>query len=128
MRWQKDPQLTVECPLKVESLKALILKLCTRTGESLQPEMPHHEKTLISMMAASAPKQVDAVVDPCVDAVDRFLKWETDGAKRALAVERACARVLDEDVALAMGDCGFEWLRGCAFVVRDGDIIRWCGS
>lgn len=49
MRWQKDPQLTVECPLKVESLKALILKLCTRTGESLQPEMPHHEKTFIRL-------------------------------------------------------------------------------
>ena len=78
---------------------------------------------LISMMAASAPKQVDAVVDPCVDAVDRFLKWETDGAKRSMALEGACARVLDEDVAGAMGDCGFEWLRGCAFVVRDGG--RW---
>ena len=75
------------------------------------------------MMAASAPKQVDAVVDPCVDAVDRFLKWETDGAKRAMALEGACARVLNEDVAGAMGDCGFEWLRGCAFVVRDG--ARW---
>lgn len=49
MRWQKDPQLTVERPLKVESLKALILKLCTRTGESLQPEMPHHEKTFIRL-------------------------------------------------------------------------------
>ena len=59
---------------------------------------------LISMMAASAPKQADAVVDPCVDAVDRFLKWETDGAKRSMALEGACARVLDEDVALAMGD------------------------
>jgi hypothetical protein len=39
---------------------------------------------LISMMASSAPKQVDTVVDPCVDAVARFLKWETDGAKRFL--------------------------------------------
>ena len=78
---------------------------------------------LISMMAASAPKQVDAVVDPCVDAVDRFLKWETDGTKRSMAIDSACARVLDEDVAGAIGDCGFEWLRSCAFVVRDGS--RW---
>ena len=53
---------------------------------------------LISMMSASAPKQVDAVVDPCVDAVDRALKWKTDGAKRSIALEGTCARVLDEDV------------------------------
>ena len=28
-------------------------------------------------------------MDPCVDAVDRFLKWETDGAKRSMALEGA---------------------------------------
>ena len=78
---------------------------------------------LISMMATSAPTRVDAVVDPCESSVERFLKWETDGARRSMAIDGACARVLNEDVAGAMGDCGFEWLRGCAFVVRDGG--RW---
>jgi hypothetical protein len=78
---------------------------------------------LISMMAASAPTRADAVVDPCESSVERLLKWETDGAKRSMAIDGACARVLNEDVAGAIGDCGFEWLRGCAFVVRDG--ARW---
>jgi hypothetical protein len=78
---------------------------------------------LISMMAASAPKQVDAVVDPCVDAVDRFLKWETDGEKRQLAQSGAMPRVLDADIVAVLGDGQFEWLKRCAFVIRDGG--RW---
>ncbi len=40
---------------------------------------------LVSMMASSAPTSADEVVDPCEDAVNRFLVWETDGARRDLA-------------------------------------------
>ena len=78
---------------------------------------------LVSMMAAAAPTSADAVVDPCEDAVNRFLKWETDGGKRDLAQDGACARVLNADVVAALGEGSFEWLRGCAFVLRDGG--RW---
>jgi tetratricopeptide (TPR) repeat protein len=78
---------------------------------------------LVSMMAAPAPTSADAVVDPCVDAVNRFLVWETDGGRRDLAQDAACARVLNADVVAALGEGSFEWLSGCAFVLRDG--ARW---
>ncbi len=78
---------------------------------------------LVSMMAAAAPTNVDAVVDPCEDAVNRFLVWETDGSRRDLAQSAACARVLNADVVAALGEGSFEWLSGCAFVLREG--ARW---
>jgi tetratricopeptide (TPR) repeat protein len=78
---------------------------------------------LVSMMAAPAPTSADAVVDPCEDAVNRFLVWETDAGMRDLAQDAACARVLNADVVVALGEGSFEWLRGCAFVLRDGG--RW---
>jgi tetratricopeptide (TPR) repeat protein len=51
------------------------------------------------------------------------LQWETDAAKRDLAQDAACARVLNADVVAALGEGSFEWLSGCAFVLRDG--ARW---
>ena len=49
---------------------------------------------LVSMMALNAPTAVDAVVDACDDAVTRFLRWETDEAKKALALDGALARAI----------------------------------
>ncbi|MGI0495510.1 tetratricopeptide repeat protein [Alkalinema pantanalense CENA528] len=80
---------------------------------------------LVSMMAQNAPTTVAGVEDHCEVAVERFLKWESDGARRQLALEGACARVLDEDVVAVLGDGAFEWLKGCAFVVRDGACWRY---
>jgi len=77
------------------------------------------------MMAENAPTSVDAVVDPCEWAVERFLKWETDGAKRQLAQDGALPRVLNEDVVEVLGDGQFEWLKSRAFVVRDGQQWRY---
>jgi tetratricopeptide (TPR) repeat protein len=80
---------------------------------------------LVSMMAAAAPTNADAVVDPCEDAVNRFLHWETDGAKRQLAQDGACVRVLNEDVVAALAPGQFDWLSRCAFVLREGDCWRY---
>lgn len=49
VRWQKDQRLSVGRPQKVEDLKALILELCSRSGEVLHAEMPLHEQTLIRL-------------------------------------------------------------------------------
>jgi tetratricopeptide (TPR) repeat protein len=78
---------------------------------------------LVSMMAQNAPTHVDAVDDRCEDAVERFLKWETDDAKKQMAQDGALPRVLNQDVVAALGDGQFDWLKDCAFVVRDGE--RW---
>ena len=80
---------------------------------------------LVAMMAENAPTSVDAVVDPCELAVERFLKWETDGAKRQLAQDGALPRVLNEDVVEVLGDGQFEWLKSRAFVVRDEQQWRY---
>ncbi|MBE9029422.1 tetratricopeptide repeat protein [filamentous cyanobacterium LEGE 11480] len=81
---------------------------------------------LVSMLADVAPKGVDAKVvldDVCVKAVERFLKWETDDEKRKLAADAACARVLNQDVVNVLAEGQFDWLKGRAFVLRDG--TRW---
>jgi tetratricopeptide (TPR) repeat protein len=80
---------------------------------------------LVSMMAQNAPTSPDAVVDPCGDAVERFLKWEQEPTKRQLAQEGAIPRVLNEDVVNVLGDGQFEWLQGCAFMIRDGSQWRY---
>jgi tetratricopeptide (TPR) repeat protein len=80
---------------------------------------------LVSMMALNAPTGIDAVVDTCDDAVTRFLKWETDEAKRTLALDGALARAIDSDVVLALGSELFDWLRGCPFVIREGSVWRY---
>ena len=49
---------------------------------------------LVSMMALNAPTAVDAVVDACDDAVTRFLRWETDEARKALALALAIDKKL----------------------------------
>jgi transposase len=49
VRWQQDQRLSVGRPQKVEALKALILDLCTRSGESIDSEMPIHEQTMIRL-------------------------------------------------------------------------------
>jgi tetratricopeptide (TPR) repeat protein len=78
---------------------------------------------LVAMMAENAPTDPDAVVDPCELAVERFLKWEKDEEKRQLAQSGAMPRVLDADIVAVLGDGQFEWLKRCAFVIRDGG--RW---
>jgi tetratricopeptide (TPR) repeat protein len=78
---------------------------------------------LVAMMAANAPTTADAVVDCCELAVERFLKWEPDVGRRQLAQDGALPRVLNEDVVAVLGDGQFEWLKGCPFVLREGD--RW---
>lgn len=78
---------------------------------------------MLSWMAEVAPRSVDAVVDPCEDAVRRFLTWETDQGRKQLAIAGACARVLDEDVVRAIGEGSLEWLQSYGFLMRNGE--RW---
>jgi tetratricopeptide (TPR) repeat protein len=73
---------------------------------------------LVSMMAQSAPTSSNAIVDPCEDAVERFLKWETDEKKRQLARTAAVPRILNADVIEVMAENQFDWLKTCAFVIK----------
>ncbi|WP_051853339.1 tetratricopeptide repeat protein [Streptomyces sp. NRRL S-146] len=93
---------------------------------------------LVSTLAESRPTDPDDVGDPSATAVDRFLKWEENPARRAAALACALPRWLDGDVFRAAVDCPREeleplhaWLRGMPFVGEDGggrlryhDVVR----
>lgn len=78
---------------------------------------------LIGMMAQASPTSINVIVDPCEDAVERFLKWESDGTKRQLALNAALPRMLNQDILALLVDESavnelFEWLKGRSFVVE----------
>jgi len=80
---------------------------------------------LVSMLAES-PGTVD---DPTASAVERFLKWERDPARRDAALACAVPRWLNEDVfrvVVGEGTEGsYEWLRGLPFVDESTGRIRY---
>ncbi|WP_282795598.1 ATP-binding protein [Streptomyces sp. CC224B] len=94
---------------------------------------------LVSTLAESRPTAPDGVGDPSATAVERFLKWEPDPVRRAVALACALPRGLDEDVfrAVVGADAAerdvpglFAWLRGLPFVSDRGgrlvyhDVVR----
>ena len=93
---------------------------------------------LLATLAENHPSDPDLVGDPTGNAVERFLKWESDPARRALAVAGALPRILDEDiltVLLAAEDVDqrshlFAWLKSLPFVTDNAgrcqyhDVVR----
>ncbi|WP_424862736.1 tetratricopeptide repeat protein [Streptomyces sp. MMS24-I29] len=91
---------------------------------------------LVSMLAEARPTDPAAVGDPSGTAVERFLRWETDPARRAAALACALPLELDEDVCRTAVDdeetAGelFDWLRSLPFVRDDAgrclyhDVVR----
>ncbi|MFF1259770.1 tetratricopeptide repeat protein, partial [Streptomyces sp. NPDC058321] len=89
---------------------------------------------LVSTLAESRPTSVEEVGDPSGTAVERFLKWETNPARRAAALACALPQELDEDIFRAAVDeeaAGlFGWLQSMPFVnyraghCRYHDVVR----
>ncbi|BFO22409.1 hypothetical protein SHKM778_87970 [Streptomyces sp. KM77-8] len=92
---------------------------------------------LLSTLAGVRPTAPDEIPDPSATALDRFLKWERDPARRAAAVWGALPRWLDADVFRAAADCPeeqrdelYDWLGGLAFTderaarLRYHDVVR----
>jgi hypothetical protein len=93
---------------------------------------------LLATLAANHPADPGLVGDPTGDAVERFLRWETDPARKALAVAAALPRVVNEDVlAVLIGQENaeeqgrlFGWLRSLPFITEHGgrchyhDVVR----
>ncbi|MFD0415948.1 tetratricopeptide repeat protein [Streptomyces sp. NPDC127108] len=89
---------------------------------------------LVSTLAENRPESVDDVGDPCASAVERFLKWEQDPVRQAVALACALPRRLDADVfaAAVAGVCAqsdapglFAWLRGLPFVSERGNRLQY---
>ncbi|NGO46627.1 tetratricopeptide repeat protein [Streptomyces ureilyticus] len=89
---------------------------------------------LVSTLAEARPTSVEEIGDPSGTAVERFLKWETDPARRAAALACALPQEVDEDIYRAAVDEAaaelFGWLRTLPFVTdrasrcRYHDVVR----
>lgn len=92
---------------------------------------------LVSTLAGTRPTGPDDVHDPSATAVERFLKWEREPARRAAAIWGALPRWLDADVFRVAADCPeerrdelYDWLSGLAFTderaarLRYHDVVR----
>ncbi|MCX4666366.1 tetratricopeptide repeat protein [Streptomyces sp. NBC_01381] len=89
---------------------------------------------LVSTLAEARPADPDDVGDPSATAVERFLKWERDPVRRAVALACALPRRIDADVfrAAVDGVCAeaevgglLGWLRGLPFVSYRGDRVQY---
>ncbi|MFI6879165.1 tetratricopeptide repeat protein [Streptomyces sp. NPDC050400] len=89
---------------------------------------------LVSTLADGRPAGPEEVGDPSPTAVERFLKWERDDTRRAVALACALPRRLDADVFRAAVGCAegdaaelYDWLRRLAFVSDRGDGVQYHG-
>ncbi|MGW3944189.1 tetratricopeptide repeat protein, partial [Streptomyces phaeochromogenes] len=84
---------------------------------------------LLSLLAEARPDTAGEVGDPTGTAVERFLKWETDPARRATALACALPAELDEDVYRAAAEADnaamFDWLRALPFVTERAGRCRY---
>ncbi|MEW2413925.1 tetratricopeptide repeat protein [Streptomyces sp. NPDC046866] len=84
---------------------------------------------LVSTLAETQPASVEEIGDPSGTAVERFLKWETDPARRAAALACAFPQELDEDVYRAAVEEEaaelFGWLRSMPFVTDRSGHCRY---
>jgi tetratricopeptide (TPR) repeat protein len=86
---------------------------------------------LLAMLAEHQPADAAAVGDPTGDAVERFLKWEANPVKRALALTAALPRTVNEDVLRVLisdnNDARqeFAWLRSLSFVARQSGRCQY---
>jgi tetratricopeptide (TPR) repeat protein len=89
---------------------------------------------LLQTLAQARPFDAGAVEDPSGTAVERFLKWETDPARRAAALACALPLRFNEDVYRAVVPSEateqYAWVRRLAFVTdragqcRYHDVVR----
>ncbi|MFI5801742.1 hypothetical protein [Streptomyces sp. NPDC051561] len=84
---------------------------------------------LVHTLAQARPGSAEAVDDPSGTAVERFLKWENDPARRAAALACALPLQFDEDVfrAVVPAEAAEEygWVRRLAFVTDRGGRCRY---
>ena len=86
----------------------------------------------LATLAEARPIDAADIGDPADDAVERFLKWEDDPARRSIAMTAALPRTLNQDVlaAIAPSDKArelFGWLCGLPFVTRRAGSWKYHG-
>ncbi|WP_338316134.1 tetratricopeptide repeat protein, partial [Streptomyces bohaiensis] len=85
---------------------------------------------LVDMLASHRPTGPGEVIDPAESAVERFLRWETDPARRRAILDCALPQEVDADIYRALLDpeaaAGAEaWLAKLPFVTSHGGRYRY---
>jgi tetratricopeptide (TPR) repeat protein len=80
----------------------------------------------LATLAEARPEDAADIGDPAGDAVERFLKWEDDPNRRAVAVTAALPRTINQDVLGVITNIDksrelFAWLCGRPFVTRQAE-------
>lgn len=83
---------------------------------------------LLATLANVRPQDTADIGDPAGGAVERFLKWEDDPDRRAIAITAALPRTFNQDVLSILAGTHrvrelFAWLCGLPFVVRQA--VSW---
>ncbi|MFI5861975.1 tetratricopeptide repeat protein [Streptomyces sp. NPDC051546] len=135
--WQDWHDLVTDWPLEVftETEARLLL-----TGKGVTDErvvevilrLSGRLPVLVSTLAETQPgtvEELEEIGDPSGTAVERFLKWVPDPARRAAALACAFPQELDEDVYRAAVDEEaaelFGWLRSMPFVTDRSGHCRY---
>ncbi|MFD8300462.1 tetratricopeptide repeat protein [Streptomyces bauhiniae] len=138
--WGDWLDLVTDLPLEVftdtEARQLLAAKEITddKVVEAIL-ELSGRLPVLVSTLADAHPSSVTEVGDPSDTAVERFLKWETNPARRAAALACALPQEVDEDVYRTVVEDEhareeFSWLRTRPFFIhRAGrghyhDVVR----
>ncbi|MEU6732050.1 tetratricopeptide repeat protein [Streptomyces physcomitrii] len=84
---------------------------------------------LVDTLAQAPPGDPEAIGDPADTAVERFLKWIPDTARRTMVLACALPLHLNEDIHRtavgASGPEGYAWLRGLPFVTGHAGRCRY---
>ncbi|NRB53619.1 MAG: tetratricopeptide repeat protein [Saprospiraceae bacterium] len=130
-----SPYQSISVPLPVEPFsetealdylarRGVIQEKLVNTILQLSGKLP----VLLATLAEISPNSAEEIDEVCETAVERFLKWEDDPAKREVALHAAIPRYLNQDIlaevsqAEKSGDL-FSWLRRRPFVEQRGG--RW---
>jgi tetratricopeptide (TPR) repeat protein len=84
----------------------------------------------LTTLAEARPNNPADIGDPAGNAVERFLKWEDDPTRRAIAVTAALPRNLNQDMLAIIGPSDkasklFEWLCRLPFISRQGESWKY---
>lgn len=132
--WSDWLDLVTEVPLEVftEQEARALLALRGVTDERVVEvvlRLSGRLPVLVHTLAQARPDSDRTVGDPSGTAVERFLKWETDPARRTAALALALPLQFDEDIyrAIAPPEAAeqYAWIRQLAFVTDQAGHCRY---
>jgi tetratricopeptide (TPR) repeat protein len=128
-RWSPFRGLVADVPLEPfteAEARELLAARGVRDEETVQSILALSGRLPVWLATLAESTARDEVADPSDSAVERFLKWEPDDERRAVALSGALPRRLNEDVLAVVGRSDlFDWLRQLPFVTEAAGHWRY---